>query len=150
MGCLLYPTFADITSCMIPCDNRLLRKKRDYIYEIWQFKVLSMKKLFLSKLIAKTWVTYKNMNKGKKSIANSSSLYQTYTPTLIKKHKLKSGPLHRRQVAIHSCYKEIWLNMLKHCLMRTVTKTVFGCCIWFCKTAETQCNTLVWFMLMSV
>ena len=28
---------------------------------------------------------YKNMNKGEKSIENSSELYQTYTPTVILK-----------------------------------------------------------------
>ena len=36
-----------------------------------------------------TWEKYKNKNKGKNSIENSSPLYQTYTPTVIQKHKPK-------------------------------------------------------------
>ena len=34
---------------------------------------------------------HKNMDEDKKSIANSSKLYQTYTPTVIQKHKDKNG-----------------------------------------------------------
>ena len=41
---------------------------------------------------------YNDMNKGKKSIANFSLLYQTYTPTAFSKHKPKSGPPLWRQV----------------------------------------------------
>ena len=44
---------------------------------------------------------YKIMNEGKKSMENSSPLYQTYTPTVIIKKKKKkniSGPSYRRQV----------------------------------------------------
>ena len=48
-----------------------------------------------------TWVMYKNKNKGEKSIANSSPTYQIYTPTVVKKRKLKSGSPHRKQV-VHS------------------------------------------------
>ena len=40
---------------------------------------------------------YKNMNKGMKSIENSSPLYQTYTPTVIK-NEPKSEPSYKRQV----------------------------------------------------
>ena len=38
------------------------------------------------------------MNKGKKSTENLSLLYQSYTPTVIYKHKYKIGPPYRRQV----------------------------------------------------
>ena len=32
-----------------------------------------------------TWVVYKDMNKGNKSVENASPLYQTNTPTVILK-----------------------------------------------------------------
>ena len=65
-----------------------IKKSQDYVYGMWQYKALSMKKLFQSKnhlngkMTGKTWVIYKNMNKGKKSIVKSSLLYQTYIPTV--------------------------------------------------------------------
>ena len=43
---------------------------------------------------------YKHVNESKKSIENSSPPYmhQTYTPTVILKHKSISGPSNRMQV----------------------------------------------------
>ena len=47
------------------------------------------KLLFQSKKLERqnniTYVMYKNMNQGKKSIANSFPLHQTYKPTIILK-----------------------------------------------------------------
>ena len=67
-------------------DKNTIRKSRDY--ELWLYKVLNIKtylriKSFERKILGKTWVMKKNMNKNKKSIENSSSLYQTYTLTVI-------------------------------------------------------------------
>ena len=54
-------------------------------------KLLQNKTNLKEKLYA-NWGYVWKMNKSKKSIKNSSSLYQTYRPTVIYKHKLKSGP----------------------------------------------------------
>ena len=51
---------------------------KDYVYEIREYKILDVKKLFQrlkierGKIIGKTLVVYKNMNKGKESIENSN------------------------------------------------------------------------------
>ena len=42
-------------------------------------------------MIGKTWVMYKNTNKGMKSIENSSPPYQTHNNCHLK-HETKSGP----------------------------------------------------------
>ena len=55
----------------------------------------------------KTWVMYKNMNKGKKSEENSSPLHQMYTSTVIFKNislKLK-----------HHIGGKLFIHGLKHC-----------------------------------
>ena len=51
------------------------------------------------------------MDKGKKSIDNSLSQNQTYTPNVIDKQKPKSGPLYRRQV-VHPRPKHCMKNQL--------------------------------------
>ena len=67
--------FPPVTLSILFC---FIRKNRDYVFGIWQYKVISIKKLFQGehylrwKLIGKTWVMYKNTNKGNTSIENSS------------------------------------------------------------------------------
>ena len=51
--------------------------------EFDSMKYLVLKWYLRGKMIGKTWLMYKNMNKGKKSVVKSSPLYQTYTPTVI-------------------------------------------------------------------
>ena len=66
-------------------------KCRDYVWGIWQYKVIIVEKLFQSKnhlrgkMIGKTWVKYKNTNKDNISIENFSPLYHAHTPPVIQK-----------------------------------------------------------------
>ena len=46
-------------------------------------KYLVRQRYLSGKLIRKNLVIYKNMNKGKQSVENSSPLYQTHTSTAI-------------------------------------------------------------------
>ena len=49
--------------------------------------------------MGKTWVMLnEHINNHNKTIAMSSLLYQTYTPTVIYKHKTKIGPSYKRHV----------------------------------------------------
>ena len=53
-------------------------ESRDYVYGICQYKVFNINTLFQSKIIwegnnKQTWVMYKNMNEGKKSIEKCPS-----------------------------------------------------------------------------
>ena len=54
-----------------------IRESRDYVYGIWQYKVLGIKRaIWEERIIDKTWVMYmgKNINKRKKWM-------ETYTST---------------------------------------------------------------------
>ena len=70
-----------------------LRNEKEYkplnhVYGIWQYKVLSVEKLFQSEIIwgennIQNLHDILSMNKSSKAIDISSSPYQTYTPTVI-------------------------------------------------------------------
>ena len=66
------------------CCAILKRKSRDYVYGIWEYKVLSIYKLFQSKVIWEENNRYslgnvqRNMHTNKQLMENSSALYQTY------------------------------------------------------------------------